>query len=135
MELQRTSDGKLQPLEQKNIDTGLGLERMAQILQVLLLICTHACTHTCSLPVIGPSHWQPGLSRALMGTGECQQTLHSALHFQSRTLLTHSASPKLCSGSCKTPTPAWRQPTLLPRACAAKEAPAGIPPFVAALLF
>lgn len=34
MELQRTSEGKLLPLENKNIDTGLGLERVAQILQV-----------------------------------------------------------------------------------------------------
>ena len=34
MEMQRTTEGKLQPLEKKNIDTGLGLERMAQILQV-----------------------------------------------------------------------------------------------------
>ncbi|KAF5841375.1 tRNA synthetases class II (A)-domain-containing protein [Dunaliella salina] len=33
MELQRTSEGKLLPLENKNIDTGLGLERVAQILQ------------------------------------------------------------------------------------------------------
>lgn len=33
MEYNRDSDGKLAPLKNKNIDTGLGLERMAQILQ------------------------------------------------------------------------------------------------------
>jgi hypothetical protein len=34
MELNRTPEGGLEPLAAKNIDTGLGLERMAQILQV-----------------------------------------------------------------------------------------------------
>lgn len=34
MELNRAPDGKLEPLAAKNIDTGMGLERMAQILQV-----------------------------------------------------------------------------------------------------
>ena len=33
MESNRDADGKLTPLKSKNIDTGLGLERMAQILQ------------------------------------------------------------------------------------------------------
>lgn len=33
MEYNRDSDGKLTPLKNKNIDTGMGLERMAQILQ------------------------------------------------------------------------------------------------------
>jgi alanyl-tRNA synthetase len=33
MELNRDSDGQLTPLANKNIDTGMGLERMAQILQ------------------------------------------------------------------------------------------------------
>lgn len=33
MEYNRDSDGKLAPLQNKNIDTGMGLERMAQILQ------------------------------------------------------------------------------------------------------
>ena len=33
MQYNRDADGKLTPLENKNIDTGLGLERMAQILQ------------------------------------------------------------------------------------------------------
>jgi len=33
MENNRDTDGKLTPLARKNIDTGLGLERMAQILQ------------------------------------------------------------------------------------------------------
>jgi alanyl-tRNA synthetase len=33
MELNRDSDGKLTPLKKQNIDTGLGLERMAQVLQ------------------------------------------------------------------------------------------------------
>ena len=34
MEFNRAADGALTPLEKKNIDTGLGLERMAQALQV-----------------------------------------------------------------------------------------------------
>jgi hypothetical protein len=34
MELNRGPDGALTPLAAKNIDTGMGLERMAQILQV-----------------------------------------------------------------------------------------------------
>jgi alanyl-tRNA synthetase len=34
MELNRDAVGKLEPLAAKNIDTGMGLERMAQILQV-----------------------------------------------------------------------------------------------------
>jgi alanyl-tRNA synthetase len=33
MELNRDAKGELTPLEKKNIDTGMGLERMAQILQ------------------------------------------------------------------------------------------------------
>ncbi|AFY71341.1 alanyl-tRNA synthetase [Thalassoporum mexicanum PCC 7367] len=33
MELNRDSEGKLAPLKKQNIDTGLGLERMAQVLQ------------------------------------------------------------------------------------------------------
>ena len=33
MELNRDSSGHLEPLAAKNIDTGMGLERMAQILQ------------------------------------------------------------------------------------------------------
>jgi len=33
MELNRDADGNLTPLQKKNIDTGMGLERMAQILQ------------------------------------------------------------------------------------------------------
>lgn len=36
MELNRGPDGSLTPLAAKNIDTGMGLERMAQILQVPL---------------------------------------------------------------------------------------------------
>jgi alanyl-tRNA synthetase len=34
MELNRDAEGVLTPLAAKNIDTGMGLERMAQILQV-----------------------------------------------------------------------------------------------------
>lgn len=34
MESNRLPDGTLEPLAQQNIDTGMGLERMAQILQV-----------------------------------------------------------------------------------------------------
>ena len=33
MESNRDAEGKLTPLKSKNIDTGMGLERMAQILQ------------------------------------------------------------------------------------------------------
>ncbi len=33
MEMNRGADGALTPLAAKNIDTGMGLERMAQILQ------------------------------------------------------------------------------------------------------
>lgn len=33
MQYNRTEDGQLEPLKNKNIDTGLGLERLAQILQ------------------------------------------------------------------------------------------------------
>lgn len=33
MQYNRKEDGSLEPLKQKNIDTGLGLERMARILQ------------------------------------------------------------------------------------------------------
>lgn len=33
MQYNRKDDGSLEPLKQKNIDTGLGLERMARILQ------------------------------------------------------------------------------------------------------
>lgn len=33
MEFNKKDDGSLEPLKQKNIDTGLGLERMARILQ------------------------------------------------------------------------------------------------------
>ncbi|KAL6514167.1 hypothetical protein OROHE_019154 [Orobanche hederae] len=33
MQYNKRDDGSLEPLKPKNIDTGLGLERMAQILQ------------------------------------------------------------------------------------------------------
>lgn len=33
MQYNKKDDGSLEPLKQKNIDTGLGLERMARILQ------------------------------------------------------------------------------------------------------
>jgi alanyl-tRNA synthetase len=42
MEMNRDADGALKPLAAKNIDTGMGLERMAQILQVVGRLCSHA---------------------------------------------------------------------------------------------
>ncbi len=42
MELNRGPDGSTTPLAQRNIDTGLGLERMAQILQVCACIIRSA---------------------------------------------------------------------------------------------
>lgn len=38
MQYNKNGDGSLEPLKQKNIDTGLGLERMARILQK---VCIH----------------------------------------------------------------------------------------------
>lgn len=37
MQYNKKDDGSLEPLKQKNIDTGLGLERMARILQKVLI--------------------------------------------------------------------------------------------------
>jgi hypothetical protein len=42
MELNRDAEGVLTPLAAKNIDTGMGLERMAQILQVS--VCFYFCS-------------------------------------------------------------------------------------------
>jgi len=36
MQYNKKDDGSLEPLKQKNIDTGMGLERMARILQKVL---------------------------------------------------------------------------------------------------
>lgn len=38
MQYNKNDDGSLEPLKQKNIDTGMGLERMARILQKVLPI-------------------------------------------------------------------------------------------------
>lgn len=38
MQYNRKDDGSLEALKQKNIDTGMGLERMARILQKVMLI-------------------------------------------------------------------------------------------------
>ncbi|KAL0365725.1 UNVERIFIED_CONTAM: Alanine--tRNA ligase, chloroplastic/mitochondrial [Sesamum angustifolium] len=43
MQYNRKEDGSLEPLKQKNIDTGLGLERMARILQQANNWRSHAC--------------------------------------------------------------------------------------------
>jgi len=43
MQYNRTDDGRLEPLKNKNIDTGLGLERMAQILQQVMCVCVCMC--------------------------------------------------------------------------------------------
>ncbi len=43
MQYNRTDDGRLEPLKNKNIDTGLGLERMAQILQQVMCVCVCVC--------------------------------------------------------------------------------------------
>lgn len=43
MEMNRSADGSLQPLAAKNIDTGMGLERMAQILQVRAWLDVRNC--------------------------------------------------------------------------------------------
>lgn len=37
MQYNKKDDGSLEPLKQKNIDTGLGLERMARILQKVIM--------------------------------------------------------------------------------------------------
>lgn len=37
MQYNKKEDGSLEPLKQRNIDTGLGLERMARILQKVLI--------------------------------------------------------------------------------------------------
>ena len=49
MESNRQSDGSLKPLAQQNIDTGMGLERLAQILQVNMVFDTATF----------PCKWQP----------------------------------------------------------------------------
>lgn len=51
MQYNRTDDGSLEPLKQMNIDTGLGLERLARILQKVLLALPHL-----SYELISSSH-------------------------------------------------------------------------------
>jgi len=41
MQYNKKDDGSLEPLKQKNIDTGLGLERMARILQRVIMRQQH----------------------------------------------------------------------------------------------
>lgn len=41
MQYNKKDDGSLEPLKQKNIDTGLGLERMARILQKVIVRQQH----------------------------------------------------------------------------------------------
>jgi alanyl-tRNA synthetase len=50
MQYNRTDDGHLEPLKNKNIDTGLGLERMAQILQQVMCVCV--CVVHCLEPIM-----------------------------------------------------------------------------------
>lgn len=52
MESNRGADGEVTPLENKNIDTGMGLERMAQILQVRPGSRNSLCTWFNLVPVI-----------------------------------------------------------------------------------
>ncbi len=50
MESNKAADGSMTPLAARNIDTGLGLERMAQILQVpSLLSDVMSCSICCSV--------------------------------------------------------------------------------------
>lgn len=63
MESNRGSDGKLTPLANKNIDTGMGLERMAQILQGapnnyetdLIFPIVQRAAEVCALHTVRPS--------------------------------------------------------------------------------
>jgi hypothetical protein len=52
MQYNRTDDGHLEPLKNKNIDTGLGLERMAQILQQVCVINHCPAKYPCKLTLI-----------------------------------------------------------------------------------
>ena len=57
MESNRAADGRLTPLAAKNIDTGMGLERMAQILQVRTRQgVIDACDEVCAGRVYGLVH-------------------------------------------------------------------------------
>jgi hypothetical protein len=63
MQYNRTEAGSLEPLKNKNIDTGLGLERMAQILQkVSASIPRGGC---CGQRLVSNLNWCP--ERVLLG--------------------------------------------------------------------
>jgi hypothetical protein len=71
MELNRDAAGTLTPLAAKNIDTGMGLERMAQILQVRGRSAAGAWGHTqasCHVCGVHLLEWQ---SPALMCNHVC----------------------------------------------------------------